>query len=86
MNVSLSDLLKKMLGGWGAQAELSANGHAALAALLHASAMGRPYALATALLSQVQQVVPLIKIVPLQAGYPAIYLSDRRCSVGGQLY
>ncbi len=42
--------------------------------------------LATALLSQVQQVIPLVKIVPLQAAYPAIYLSDRRCSVGGQLY
>ena len=27
-----------------------------------------------------------IKIQPLQAGYPAIYLSDRRCTVGGQLY
>jgi hypothetical protein len=45
-----------------------------------------PGGLATALLSQVQQVIPLIKVVPLQAGYPAIYLSDRRCSVGGQLY
>jgi len=43
-------------------------------------------ALATALLSQVQQVIPLIKVVPLQAGYPAIFLSDRRCTVGGQLY
>ena len=42
--------------------------------------------LKTALLSQVQQVIPLIKIQPLQAGYPAIYLSDRRCTVGGQLY
>ena len=40
----------------------------------------------TALLSQVQQVIPLMKIQPLQAGYPAIYLSDRRCTVGGQLY
>jgi len=43
-------------------------------------------ALKDALLSQVQQVIPLIKIQPLQAGYPAIYLSDRRCSVGAQLY
>src|ERR1017187_3230327 len=42
--------------------------------------------LKTALLSQVQQVVTLIKIQALQAGYPAIYLSDRRCTVGGQLY
>jgi hypothetical protein len=39
-----------------------------------------------ALLPQVQQMIPLIKIQPLQAGYPAIYLSDRRCTVGGQLY
>jgi hypothetical protein len=43
-------------------------------------------ALKDALLSQVQQVIPLIRIVPLQAGYPAIYLSDRRCTVGAQLY
>lgn len=43
-------------------------------------------ALQTALLSQVQQIIPLIKIQPLQAGYPAIYVSDRRCTVGGQLY
>jgi hypothetical protein len=43
-------------------------------------------ALQAALLSQVQQVIPLIRIQPLQAGYPAIYLSDRRCTVGGQLY
>ena len=43
-------------------------------------------ALKDALLSQVQQVIPLIKIQPLQAGYPAIYLSDRRCTIGGQLY
>lgn len=42
--------------------------------------------LQSALLSQVQQVIPLIAIQPLQAGYPAIYISDRRCSVGGQLY
>jgi hypothetical protein len=33
-------------------------------------------ALQDALLSQVQQVIPLIKIQPLEAGYPAIYLSD----------
>ena len=43
-------------------------------------------ALKDALLSQVQQVIPLIKIQPLQPGYPAIYVSDRRCTVGGQLY
>jgi hypothetical protein len=43
-------------------------------------------ALNTALLSQVQRIIPLIRIVPLQAGYPAIYLSDRCCTVGTQLY
>ena len=43
-------------------------------------------ALKDALLSQVQQVIPLVKIQPLQSGYPAIYLSDRRCTIGGQLY
>ncbi|MEN6532168.1 MAG: hypothetical protein ABFD89_00800 [Bryobacteraceae bacterium] len=43
-------------------------------------------ALQTALLSQVQQVIPLIKIQPRETGYPAIYLSDRRCTVGTQLY
>jgi hypothetical protein len=42
--------------------------------------------LATALLSQVQQVIPLIKMQPVQSGYPAMYLSDRRCRVGSQLY
>jgi hypothetical protein len=45
-----------------------------------------PAALQTALLSQVQEIIPLIKIVPKQAGYPAIYVSDRRCTIGGQLY
>jgi len=43
-------------------------------------------ALASALLSQVQQVIPLIKITALAANYPAIFVSDRRCTVGGQLY
>ncbi len=43
-------------------------------------------ALKDALLSQVQRIVPLIKIQPLQSGYPAIYVSDRRCTIGGQLY
>jgi len=43
-------------------------------------------ALKDALLAQVQQIIPLIKIQPLQAGYPAIFLSDRRCTIGGQLY
>jgi len=43
-------------------------------------------ALKTALLSQVQQLIPLIRIAPRQAGYPNIYVSDRRCTVGGTLY
>jgi len=43
-------------------------------------------ALKAALLSQVQQVIPLVKIQPLESGYPAIYVSDRRCTVGTQLY
>jgi hypothetical protein len=42
--------------------------------------------LQTALLSQVQQVIPLIKIQAIDPAYPAIYLSDRRCTIGGQLY
>ena len=43
-------------------------------------------ALESGLLSQVQELIPLLKIQPLEAGYPAIYVSDRRCTVGGQLY
>ncbi len=43
-------------------------------------------ALAAALLSQVQELIPLVKIQPLQSGYPAIYVSDRRCTIGTQLY
>jgi len=39
-----------------------------------------------ALLAQVQEIIPLVKIQPLQSGYPAIFVSDRRCIVGGQLY
>lgn len=42
--------------------------------------------LASALLSQVQVVIPLVKITVREAGYDVIYLSDRRCTVGGQLY
>ena len=57
---------------------------------IHAQLDGDPVPVRTrsqaALLSQVQQMVPLIKIQPLQAGYPAIYLSDRRCTIGAQLY
>ncbi|MFM7073523.1 MAG: hypothetical protein ACKO38_17175 [Planctomycetota bacterium] len=42
--------------------------------------------LPTALLSQVQELIPLVKIQARAAGYPAIFVSDRRCTVGGQLY
>jgi hypothetical protein len=31
-------------------------------------------------------MIPLVKIQPLQADYPAIFVSDRRCTVGEQLY
>jgi len=43
-------------------------------------------ALATALLDPVQVLIPLLKLQPLESGYPALYVSDRRCTVGGQLY
>lgn len=42
--------------------------------------------LKTALLSQVQEIIPLVKIQPRETGYPAIYVSDRRCAMGAQLY
>jgi hypothetical protein len=45
-----------------------------------------PQALQHALLAQVQEMIPLIKIQPLQPGYPAICVSDRRCTVGTQMY
>ncbi len=43
-------------------------------------------ALKTALLSQVQKLIPLVRIQPRQPGYPAIHISDRRCTIGSQLY
>ncbi|HSY15300.1 MAG TPA: hypothetical protein VK816_04870, partial [Jatrophihabitantaceae bacterium] len=43
-------------------------------------------ALSAALLSQVQQIIPLIHIRVRDTSVPDIYLSDRRCTVGGQLY
>ncbi|MBN2118516.1 MAG: hypothetical protein JW730_18225 [Anaerolineales bacterium] len=43
-------------------------------------------ALKTALLDQVQEIIPLVKIQPRESGYPAIYVSDRRCTIGSQLY
>jgi two-component system sensor histidine kinase/response regulator len=45
-NATNGRLLKQVLNGWGMSAELSGNGHTALAALLHATAIGKPYALA----------------------------------------
>jgi len=42
--------------------------------------------LSAALLAQVQQLIPLVKIQPLEAGYAAIHVSDRRCTIGGQLH
>jgi hypothetical protein len=43
-------------------------------------------ALESALLNQTQVLVPLLRVQPLESGHPAIYVSDRRCTVGGQLY
>lgn len=43
-------------------------------------------ALQTALLSQVQQIIPLVHIRVRESAVPDIYLSDRRVTVGGQLY
>ena len=42
--------------------------------------------LSAALASQVQEFIPLIKIQPREIGYPALFVSDRRCTVSGQLY
>ncbi len=39
-----------------------------------------------ALLSQVQKIVPLVHIKVRDAAVPDLYLSDRRCTVDGQLY
>src|SRR6202451_4103369 len=43
-------------------------------------------ALSTALLSEVQQIVALIHIRVRKPAFAVIYLSDRRVTVGGQLY
>jgi hypothetical protein len=42
--------------------------------------------LATALLDQVQEIVPLLKLRVKEAAVPDIYLSDRRVTVGGVTY
>ena len=33
-----------------------------------------------------QQIIPLVHIRVRESAVPDIYLSDRRCTVGGQLY
>ncbi|HTQ58562.1 MAG TPA: hypothetical protein VMI94_29070 [Bryobacteraceae bacterium] len=43
-------------------------------------------ALSTVLLSEVQQIVPLIHIRMRESAVPDIYVSDRRVTVDGQLY
>lgn len=43
-------------------------------------------ALSAALLSEVQQVIPLVHIRVRETAVPDIYVSDRRVTVGGQLY
>ncbi len=43
-------------------------------------------ALSTALLSEVQQIIPLVHIRVRDSAVADIYLSDRRVTVGGQLY
>ena len=46
-----------------------------------------PGGLASALTGQAQELIPLIHIVVKEAGHPNnIYLSDRECTIGGQLY
>jgi hypothetical protein len=42
--------------------------------------------LASSLTGQVQELIPLIHIRVRESAVPDIYLSDRRCIVGGQLY
>ena len=42
--------------------------------------------LSAALAAQVQEFIPLIKIKPREVGYPPLFISDRRCTVSGQLY
>lgn len=42
--------------------------------------------LASALLSQVQTLIPLLVITVTEPGYPVIYISDRQCTVGAHAY
>jgi hypothetical protein len=43
-------------------------------------------ALSAALLSETQQIIPLVHIRVRESAVPDIYVSDRRVTVGGQLY
>lgn len=43
-------------------------------------------ALKTALLDQVQEIIPLVKLSAKKYGYNVMYLSDRRCTIGSQLW
>src|SRR4051812_36529178 len=45
-----------------------------------------PPDLEQSLTAQVQEIIPLVRIAALDPDYPVIYLSDRRCTVGGQQY
>jgi hypothetical protein len=40
----------------------------------------------SALLDQAQEIIPLVKIIPQNSACPAIYLSDRKVTVGGFTY
>ncbi len=42
--------------------------------------------LETGLLSQVQELIPLLKLTPVGSQCDPVHLSDRRCTIGGQLY
>lgn len=42
--------------------------------------------LSAALLNPIQELIPLIKIKVRDTDYPIMYLSDRRCTIGSQLY
>lgn len=42
--------------------------------------------LALALLDQVQEIIPLLRIIPLDETCPQMFVSDRRCTIDTQLY
>ena len=51
--------------------------------ILHAFSLGT---LSTALLAETQEIIPLVHIQVRESAVPPIYLSDRRVTIGGQLY